>query len=140
MKRMYNRGFTLVELLVVIAIIAILSAIAIVNLNTARIKGNDTTVQANLATLPAAAELFYDNNGGYSGFCNATSIDGVKNSLQNLNNFGCDEMVNPKACFDCDTDPDAWIVFGRLHDGNWFCIDSWGTQSVTSTPASPTCI
>ena len=57
-----NKGFTLVELLVVIAIIAVLSAIAIVNLNTARNKGNDASIKANLAALPAAAEVWYDDN------------------------------------------------------------------------------
>jgi len=58
-----NKGFTLVELLVVIAIIAVLSAIAIVNLNLARIKGNDSTTKANLAALPGAGEVYYDDNG-----------------------------------------------------------------------------
>ena len=125
-----------------IAIIAVLSAIAIVNLNTARNKANNVAIKANLSTLPAAAETYYnDNYNDYSGFCTATSIEGVRASVQGINNYACaDDVGNPKACFDCDADKYDWIVFGRLHAGNWFCIDGLGTQSITSTPNSGTCI
>lgn len=135
-----REGFTLVELLVVIAIIAVLSAIAMVNFNSARNKGRDAAVKSNLANLHTAAEVYYDDNGDYDGFCLDSSIEGVMLSLDNINNFNCINLPNPKACFDCDTDPNAWIAFGRLQDGTWFCVDSLGTQSVTSTPNSSTCL
>lgn len=135
-----QEGFTLVELLIVIAIIAVLSAIAIVNLNSARNKGNDAAVRANLIALYSAVEIFYDdNNNSYVGFCNATSIQGIVASLDRINNYDCSNLPNPKACFDCDTDTDEWIVFGRLHDGRWLCVDWHGRQSVTSTPNSGVC-
>jgi prepilin-type N-terminal cleavage/methylation domain-containing protein len=60
-------GFTLIELLVVIAIIGILSAIVLAQLNTARDKGGDAAVKANLANLRSQAALYSDENGSSYG-------------------------------------------------------------------------
>ena len=63
------RGFTLIELLVVIAIIGVLSAVVLASLNTARDKGNDAGVKANLTTVSTQAALYLsDNNNSYGVF------------------------------------------------------------------------
>lgn len=69
---MKNKGFTLIELLVVIAIIGILSSVVLASLNTARGKGADSAVKANLANVRAQAEIYYDTNSGYSSATIAT--------------------------------------------------------------------
>ena len=64
-----RRAFTLIELLVVIAIIGILSAVVLASLNTARSKGNDAGVKANLSTVGTQAALYLsDNNNSYGTF------------------------------------------------------------------------
>ena len=63
-------GFTLIELLVVIAIIGILSAVVLASLNTARSKGSDAGVKANLDTVGTQAALFLSTNNVYGAFDN----------------------------------------------------------------------
>lgn len=123
-----NKGFTLVELLVVIAIIAVLSAIAIVNLNSARTKGNDASIKANLAALPAGAEVYYDDQSpnSYLGFCSDAAIDGVAANV--TSSKGNDGFF----CQDTATD---WKAYGRL-ETDWWCIDSTGVQGATTATST----
>ena len=65
------RGFTLLELLVVISIIGILSSMAIVSLNGARMKARDALRKADMAQLRTALALYYDDHNQYPD-CSAT--------------------------------------------------------------------
>jgi len=60
-----NLGFTLIELLVVVAIIGILASVVLASLSSARGKGADAAIKANMANLRAQAEILYDTYGGY---------------------------------------------------------------------------
>jgi prepilin-type N-terminal cleavage/methylation domain-containing protein len=67
MKKMnLKKGFTLIELLVVVAIIGILASVVLASLNSARAKGSDAAVKANLANMRAEAAIYYDSNNTYS--------------------------------------------------------------------------
>jgi prepilin-type N-terminal cleavage/methylation domain-containing protein len=73
MRPKFSRGFTLIELLVVIAIIGILSAVVLASLNTARSKGNDAAVKANLNAVGTQAAIYFSDIGSYGTFNNGTA-------------------------------------------------------------------
>ena len=66
MSKVYKqKGFTLIELLVVIAVIGILSSVVLASLNSARKKGADAKIKAELKQIATALEMYYDKYGTY---------------------------------------------------------------------------
>ena len=60
-----RKGFTLVELLVVITIIGILASIALVSLNSARVKARDSRRLADIRQIALGLELCYNETQQY---------------------------------------------------------------------------
>lgn len=60
-----QKGFTLIELLVVIAIIGLLSTLAVVALNNARMKARDSKRVSDIKQIQTALELYYNDASGY---------------------------------------------------------------------------
>lgn len=134
-KMKNNKGFTLVELLVVIAIIGVLSAVAVVNLNSAREKGIDASRKGNMSALPAAAEVYYDDNSlGHDGFCADPAIDGVEASIAaNSGTFDCQDSTAAG---------DGWVAWVDLEEtaSTWFCVDWTGAaEEIATEPKAAAC-
>ena len=69
-----QKGFTLIELLVVIAIIGLLSTLAVVALNNARMKSRDAKRVSDIKQIQTALELFYNDANAYPAALGATIV------------------------------------------------------------------
>ena len=126
-----NTGFTLIELLVVIAIIGILSSVVMASLNVARNKGADAAVKANMSTIKAQAEIYYDGSGNYGADildCAGGAMFADPNIVNALAQVTVNAATGATQACNTDTNGQKWAtsISALKGAGTSWCIDSSG--------------
>lgn len=136
------KGFTLIELLVVVAIIGILSSVVLASLNTARNRGADASIKANLSGARAEAEIFYDTSTTYEGVCALTGTNVIGDSISAADVVFdgaaptyADATAATASAGACHDNSTAWAATVPLKaaSGSYFCVDSTGKAATTTT-------
>lgn len=154
-----SQGFTLIELLVVIAIIGILSAVVLASLNTARQKGSDAAVKANLDTIRTQSALYYDTYQGYStGAGDVTAVTATNGGCSTAATLFADANIS-SAITAADAastgaalcsigvgasgaPSQTWAVYVPLTTGSspaGWCVDSSGKSQASAVLTGATC-
>ena len=138
MKIQTGRGFTLIELLVVIAILGILASIILATLNTAKDKGVDAKVKAELNSIHTQTELFANaNNNSFVGMCTTVGGVGVANLVSvaaGITGATVDAVTGNAGAYNhvaCHEGTSAWAVDAPLSNSTsgtprMWCVDSIG--------------
>jgi len=103
----------------------LLSSVVLASLNSARAKGADATIKADISNIRSEAELFYDDNAGvYTGVCADPQIAAM---IAGATTAGSADV-------DCNAVADEYAASAQYKSdtAKWWCVDSTGVSKETA--------
>lgn len=131
-----KKGFTLIELLVVIAIIGILSAVVLTSLNAARVKARDARVKAEMSSLRASMEVYYDSHNGYGTATNDCTAGGFADASSYIEDLTT--ISEAPRCYAVGTAYAISVDLPSADVDDW-CVDSAGTSDYGVAQSTGVC-
>ncbi len=130
---MRARAFSLVEMVIVIVIIGVVAAIAVPRVTTASRQAKVNALEATMATVDQAMELYYADHGKYPGYNPGTGTPDSANFPLQLTRY-TDEAGNTSTTFGTP------FVYGPYLREPFPTnpVNGLNNVSVRATPASPT--
>lgn len=128
-----NLVVIIIVIFVGIAVIGILASVVLASLNSARSKGQDAAIKANLSNITVQAELYWDSkstngkDGDYSGLCYDNEI------LKLIEGTPKAKGVNPI----CNDNFKSYAISALLNSEKYFCVDSTGVAAEVNDAPSP---
>jgi len=144
----FKKGFTLIELLVVVAIIGILAAVVLVALNSAKGKGQDTSIKSNLTNVRGQAELLSATHGGYGVDATPTAF-ALGTCAQTADTLFADPTVwaqiteavkNSGGLRSCMSTATSWSIGIQLKENpntEAWCVDASGNSKKLTLDGTP---
>ena len=143
-----EKGFTLIELLVVVAIIAILSGIAFISIQGARLRAFDTQIRSELSQIRSNAEMhYYEAGGSYDNYSDSYGWETIKGKIPGcsvaiISNGGLNIAENEPDEYQLEIEsggtPQNYIAWAPLcseddeGEERIYCIDATGNALETS--------
>lgn len=118
-----NFGFTLIELLVVVSIIGILTALIMVNFNSARERARDIQRKSDLDQIKKALRLYYNDYNAYPSNTTDNKISGCSpaQTFDWGDEFVCNEMVYMNSLPQDPSEGNSYN-YQQISSGQDFCL------------------
>lgn len=135
-KKIKNKGFSLVELLIVICIIGILSTIVLSSVSNSRARAYDSKIKQQLSSFRTAAEIYFSNQtpssyGPTTSVCSAGIFNDVDATNGSPGLYIAAGNIPSFSDIKCGSNGTDYAIKATLYSGNeYWCIDNKGSSRI----------
>jgi len=109
---------------VLLTIVVLLGVVVLASLNSARDSGNNAVDKMTLNNLRVQAEIYFNADSSFAGFCESSAVSQAAVRLPNI---------------DCVDSVELYRVSARLQDGAYFCVTGDFSGEAVTQPTGLSC-